>query len=275
MAKERKISFIVTTLSLILSFIIIFPILWLLSCSFKPSNELFSYPLEFFSENFTIDSYVTLIKNGFLTYVGNSFKISVVGTILTLIISSMAGYALSIYRNEISYVNKVFAVFLLGTLIPGDILTVPQFSVISALGLYNNFWGVVLPVITTTTGIFMYRQHYMSVPLSLVEAARIDGANEYKIFASVMLPLGKSTTITLTIFSFIWRWNDYILPLMVLSSQKKYTIQVAIKSYIGQLGTDWQYILAGSIISIVPVVLLFICLQKYITGGIATSGIKG
>ena len=95
----------------------------------------------------------------------------------------------------------------------------PQFSVISALGLYNNIWGVILPVVTTTTGIFMYRQHYMSIPLSFVEAARIDGANELQIFTRIMFPLGSSVTVTLTIFSFMWRWNDYILPLLVLSDQ--------------------------------------------------------
>ena len=166
-------------------------------------------------------------------------------------------------------------IFLSGTLIPGDILTVPQFSVISALGLYNNIWGVILPVVTTTTGIFMYRQHYMSIPLSLAESARIDGASEFKIFRDIMVPLGSSVTITLTIFSFMWRWNDYILPLMVLSDQKKYTIQIAIKTFIGNTGIDWPSILASSVISIIPVVIIFAFLQKYVVGGIATSGAKG
>ena len=166
-------------------------------------------------------------------------------------------------------------IFLSGTLIPGDILTVPQFSVISELGLYNNIWGVILPVVTTTTGIFMYRQHYMSIPLSLAESARIDGASEFKIFRDIMFPLGSSVTITLTIFSFMWRWNDYILPLMVLSDQKKYTIQIAIKTFIGNTGIDWPSILASSVISIIPVVIIFAFLQKYVVGGIATSGVKG
>ena len=187
----------------------------------------------------------------------------------------MCGYARAIYRFEIKYVNLVFGVFLLGTLIPGETLTVPQFSVISALGLYNNIWGVILPVVTTTTGIFMYRQHYMSIPLSFVEAARIDGANELQIFTRIMFPLGSSVTVTLTIFSFMWRWNDYILPLLVLSDQKKYTIQIAIKNFIGNLGVDWSSILAASVLSILPVIVIFIFLQKYIIGGISASGVKG
>ena len=178
----------------------------------------------------TTEHYKSVLDGGFIGYVKNSLFLAVVGTLITLLISAMCGYALAIYRFEIKYVNLVFGVFLLGTLIPGETLTVPQFSVISAMGLYNNIWGVILPVVTTTTGIFMYRQHYMSLPLSLVEAARIDGASEWKIFSNIMLPLGSNVTITLTIFSFMWRWNDYILPLLVLSDQKKYTIQIAIKT---------------------------------------------
>lgn len=119
------------------------------------------------------------------------------------------------------------------------------------------------------------RQHYMSLPLSLVEAARIDGASEWKIFSNIMLPLGSNVTITLTIFSFMWRWNDYILPLLVLSDQKKYTIQIAIKNFIGNTGVDWSSILAASVLSILPIVILFMILQKYIVGGVSAGGVKG
>lgn len=275
-SNKRKIeTAVVSVVGIITAIIFAFPIFWLFMSSFKPSSELFAFPLHLFPQEFTIQSYLDVIGGGFFVYVKNSLFIAVVGTIITLVISSMCGYALAIYRNEIKYVNKVFAIFLLGTLIPGEILTVPQFTVISELGLYNNIWGVILPVVTTTTGIFMYRQHYMSIPLSLVESARIDGATEAKIFRSVMLPLGSSVTVSLTIFSFMWRWNDYILPLIVLSDQKKYTIQIAIKSYIGMNGVNWNSVLAASIISIVPIIVLFMFLQKYIIGGIATTGVKG
>ncbi len=275
-SNKRKIqTTVVSVVGIITAIIFAFPIFWLFMSSFKPSSELFAFPLHLFPQEFTIQSYLDVIGGGFFVYVKNSLFIAVVGTIITLVISSMCGYALAIYRNEIKYVNKVFAIFLLGTLIPGEILTVPQFTVISELGLYNNIWGVILPVVTTTTGIFMYRQHYMSIPLSLVESARIDGATEAKIFRSIMLPLGSSVTVSLTIFSFMWRWNDYILPLIVLSDQKKYTIQIAIKSYIGMNGVNWNSVLAASIISIVPIIVLFMFLQKYIIGGIATTGVKG
>ena len=273
--KEKHTSIPLTILSLLIGLVILFPIIWLVLSSFKPSGELFAYPLHFLPTQPTIEHYASVLEGGFMGYVGNSLFLAVVGTLITLLISAMCGYALAIYRFEIRYVNLVFGVFLLGTLIPGETLTVPQFSVISAMGLYNNIWGCILPVVTTTTGIFMYRQHYMSIPLSFAEAARIDGASEWQIFSRVMLPLGSNVTITLTIFSFMWRWNDYILPLLVLSDQKKYTIQIAIKNFIGNTGVDWSSILAASVLSIVPIIILFIILQKYIMGGVTTGGDKG
>lgn len=276
MNQIRKTSGVfVTVFGFLIGLLMIFPIIWLMLSSFKPSTELFAYPLHLFPSKFNFDSYKGVVEDGIFTYMKNSFFIAIVGTLITDVISATCGYALAIYRKEIPYTNKVFAIFLLGTLIPGEILTISQFTVVSEMHLYNNIWGCILPVVTTTTGIFMYRQHYMAVPLELAEAARIDGASEFMIFYKIMLPLGKAATVTLTIFSFMWRWNDYILPLMLLSDQKNFTIQIAIKSYIGTMGVDWSSILAASIISIIPVMIIYIVLQKYITGGIAASGVKG
>jgi alpha-1,4-digalacturonate transport system permease protein len=263
-----------TLVTYLICAVMIFPIIWLVFSSFKDSSELFSYPLHLFPHHFTLQNYVKVFQNHFLRYIGNSMYLAVVGTLITLVISAMCGYALAVYRHEIPYTNKVFAVFLLGTLIPGETLTIPQVSVISALGLYNNIWGVILPVVTTTTGIFLFRQHYMSIPLSFVEAARIDGSSEFRTFLSIMLPLGTSPMITLAIFSFMWRWNDYILPLLVLSNQENYTIQIAIKNYIGFNGVDWASILSASVISIIPVIVIFIILQRYFMEGIASVGVK-
>lgn len=273
--KTNKSSITLTAFSMVCGVLIVFPIIWLVLSSFKPSSELFSFPLSLFPKNFTMEHYESVLKGGFMKYIYNSFFLAVVGTLITLTISSMCGYALAIYRHSIKYTNVVFAVFLLGTLIPGETLTVSQVTVISALGLYNNIWGVILPVVTTTTGIFMYRQYFLSVPMSFVEAARMDGAKEGYIFRKIMLPLASSTTITLTLFSFMWRWNDYILPLLVLSDQRKYTIQIAIKNFIGFNGVDWNSILAASVMSILPVMIIFMFLQKYIIGSDTASGDKG
>lgn len=273
--KKEKYSIALTTISLLSGLLIVFPILWLVLSSFKPSNELFSYPLNLFPQDFTIEHYVNVLNGGFMKYIFNSFYLAIVGTVITLVISAMCGYALAIYRDSIKYTNLVFAVFLLGTLIPGETMTISQVTVISSLGLYNNIWGVILPVVTTTTGIFMYRQYFLSVPISFVEAARMDGASEGYTFLKIMLPLAKSSTVTLTLFSFMWRWNDYILPLLVLSDQRKYTIQIAIKNFIGVNGVDWNSILAASVISIIPITIIFMFLQKYIIGSDTASGDKG
>ena len=273
--RDKAINAAMTVLSLVIAMAILFPIIWLVCSSFKQSNELFRYPLHMLSADPTAEHYVSVMEGGFMRYVGNSFFLAIVGTIITLVISSMCGYALAVYRNEIKYTNFVFGIFLLGTLIPGETLTVPQVSVISALGLYNNIWGVILPVVTTTTGIFLFRQMYMQLPLSFVEAARIDGCPEFKTFTHIMAPLGSSTFVTLAIFSFMWRWNDYILPLLVLSDQDNYTIQIAIKNFIGHMGTDWSSILSASVLSMIPVTIVFVILQRYIIGGISAGGVKG
>ena len=139
--KDKHVSIPMTILSLAIGVIVIFPIIWLVLSSFKPSGELFTYPLHMFPSTPTTEHYSSVLAGGFMGYVKNSLFLAVVGTLITLLISAMCGYALAIYRFEIKYVNLVFGVFLLGTLIPGETLTVPQFSVISAMGLYNNIWA--------------------------------------------------------------------------------------------------------------------------------------
>lgn len=275
MKNKKMLSIFLTMLALVIGLFFVFPIIWAFLSSMKPRTELFTNDIRFFSPNSSFDAYVTVMKEGFIRYIGNSFIIAVVGTALSVAISATCGYALAIFRNDVKGVNKIFAYFLLGTLVPGEVIIVPQVTVISTLGLYNSLAGVILPAVTTTTGIFMYRQFYLSVPLELAESARIDGAGEWMIFSKIMFSLSKSVTVSLVLFSFMWRWNDYILPLLILSDQKQYTIQIAIKSYIGMYQTDWLKILAASIISIVPIIVLYVCLQKHIVNSAVTSGLKG
>ena len=273
--KDKHVSIPMTILSLAIGIIVIFPIIWLLLSSFKPSGELFTYPLHMFPSAPTTEHYKSVLDGGFMGYVKNSLFLAVVGTLITLLISAMCGYALAIYRFEIKYVNLVFGVFLLGTLIPGETLTVPQFSVISAMGLYNNIWGVILPVVTTTTGIFMYRQHYMSLPLSLVEAARIDGASEARTFVSVVLPMVKPGIGALAIFTFINSWNDYFMQLIMLSSTSNLTISLGIAKLQAENSTDFGLIMAGAALAAVPIIIIFLIFQKYFTKGIAMGAVKG
>ena len=273
--RKQKVSIPLTVLSVLIAVIVVFPIVWMVLSSFKPSGELFSYPLHLFSQDPTVEHYASVLAGGFMGYVKNSLFLAVVGTLITLVISSMCGYALAIYRFEIKYVNLVFGVFLLGTLIPGETLTVPQFSVISALGLYNNIWGVILPVVTTTTGIFMYRQHYMSIPLSFVEAARIDGANEFVILYRVVYPMCKPVLTTIMVLVFIGGWNDLNGPLLYLQDSAKYTLSIGLQMFLTTARQEWDLLMAAGVMFTLPLIIIFFLAQKQFISGISTtSGLK-
>ena len=250
----------------------VYPMYYVLIRSVSAPEHALAGDMLLFPKGFDLNSYRVILSDTTLWRAyGNTLLYVVVTTLLMLLFCTLCAYPLCM--PGLLGKKAVVTYLLVPMYFSGGLI--PTFLVMNRLGLYNNIWGVILPVVTTTTGIFMYRQHYMSIPLSFVEAARIDGANELQIFTRIMFPLGSSVTVTLTIFSFMWRWNDYILPLLVLSDQKKYTIQIAIKNFIGNLGVDWSSILAASVLSILPVIVIFIFLQKYIIGGISASGVKG
>ena len=150
----------------------------------------------------------------------------------------------------------------------------PTFSVIRSLGLYDNLLGIIIPSINTATGIFMFRTFFFSVPDDLIESARIDGASDGMIFLKIMLPIARPIIMTLGIFSFQWRWNDYIWPLIVLNDPKKYTLQVAIRSLVGAENINWTILIAASVISILPLLLVFLAFQRWILDSNLDSGLK-
>ena len=208
-----------------------------------------------------------------LRWMINTVFMAVMSMILTCITAAMAGYALAKKR----FVGRklLFTLIVCAMALPKQVILIPLLREMSALNLYNTIWAVIFPIVGWPFGVFLMKQFSEGIPTEMLEAARIDGASEWKIFSNIMLPLGSNVTITLTIFSFMWRWNDYILPLLVLSDQKKYTIQIAIKNFIGNTGVDWSSILAASVLSILPIVILFMILQKYIVGGVSAGGVKG
>ena len=161
------------------------------------------------------------------------------------------------------------------TMLPTEVIMNPVFIVIRKLGLYDSLAGIIIPSINTATGIFMFRTFFVSIPDELVESARMDGASDGRIFFNIMLPIAKPVILTLSIFSFQWRWNDYIWPLIVLNNPKNYTIQVALRSLVGAENINWKILIASSVVSIIPLLLVFIVFQRYITDSNATSGLKG
>jgi alpha-1,4-digalacturonate transport system permease protein len=229
----------------------------------KPVNE-----LKFASTNYT-DLFG---KFSFGRYLWNSVFITVVATLLTLLINSMAAFALSKYQFRGQ--KAVFLLIIATLMIPPTIILVPVFLVINTVGLLNSLWGVILPAIATPTGVFLLRQYMLTIPDELLEAARMDHASEWRIYWKIVLPLAAPALAVLAIFSVMWRWNDFLLPLIVLSKSEFFTLQLALNSFQGELNTQWHYLLAMTVITLIPITLVFAFLQKYITTGIASAGVK-
>ena len=198
--------------------------------------------------------------------------ITVVATIITLLFNSMAAFALSKYR--FTGRKTVFLLILSTLMVPPTIVLVPNFLVVSELGLLNSLWGVIWPAVATPTGVFLLRQYMLTLPDELLEAARLDHASEWRIYWRIVLPLTAPALAVLAIFSVMWRWNDFLWPLVVLSKSEKFTLQLALNAFQGDLVTQWNYLLAMTVITLLPVTLVFAFLQKFVTQGIASAGVK-
>jgi alpha-1,4-digalacturonate transport system permease protein len=169
----------------------------------------------------------------------------------------------------------LFVGFISTLMIPLEVIMIPIFRVISALGLYNSLWGIIIPPAATPTGVFLVRQYLLTVPDELLEAARMDGAGEWKIYWRIILPIAKPILAVLAIFSFMWRWDDFLWPLIVISKPELYTVQLALSNFIGEYNVDWGSLLAMSTITMIPVLIVFLIFQKQFVQGIVTTGMKG
>lgn len=208
----------------------------------------------------------------FLRYLWNSVFVTTVATIITLLINSMAAFALSKYH--FTGKNLILLIIVATLMVPLGVIMVPLYSVVSKLGLLDNLWGVILPTVATPTGVFLLRQYMLTIPDELIDAARMDKASEWQIYWRIVMPLSAPALAVLAIFSVVWRWNDFLWPLIVLSRSSLYTLQVGLNVYSGQLNVQWHYILAMTVVTMIPVVLVFVFLQQFITRGIAATGLK-
>ena len=208
----------------------------------------------------------------FLRYFGNSAFVTVVATVITLLFNAMAAFALSKYRFRGR--ATVFLLILATLMIPPTIVLVPNYLIASALGLTNSLWGVIWPGVATPTGVFLLRQYMLTLPDELLDAARMDNASEWRLFWRIVLPLSAPALAVLAIFSVMWRWNDFLWPMVVLNRSEHFTLQLALNSFQGELTTSWNLLLAMTVLTLLPVTLVFLVLQKHITQGIAASGVK-
>lgn len=209
----------------------------------------------------------------FWTYLFNSVFVTVVATLMTLLINAMAAFALSKYRFK---GRLTFTILIVATLlIPSSIILVSLFFVVWSFGIFGSLWGVIIPAAATPTGVFLLRQYMLTIPDELLEAARMDAASEWRIFWRIIIPLSLPALSVLAILSVIWRWNDFLWPLIVLISDPgKHTLQLGLTQFAGEFNTNFHYILAMTVVTLIPITLVFVWLQRFITTGIATTGLK-
>ena len=250
------------------------PFLWMLLGSFKPEAELQRVPPTWWPEAPTLGNYRELFDRlDFPRFFANSVLVAVAVTVGNLVFCSMVGYALA--KLDFAGKRLLFGLVLGMLMVPGVVTFVPLFVLVSNLGLVNTYPGLILPFLVTPLGVFLMRQFMMGLPDELIEAARIDGAGEWRIFLRVIMPLCGPPLATLGILTFLHSWNNFLWPLVVAQSEDKYTLPVALALYsVGQNATRYGLLLAGAVVVILPVIALFIALQRYFVQSVATTGIK-
>jgi multiple sugar transport system permease protein len=250
------------------------PLLWMISASLMPTGEATAFPPRLLPSRVTFAHYRELLIGLRLARsFGNSMVIAVVSTLLSLFFNSMAGYAFAKLRFRGR--DRIFTWLIAALAIPAQIAMLPLFLLLKSIGLVNTYVGAMIPLMATIYGIFLVRQFMVSVPQDIINAARVDGANEWQIYWSVILPLARPILATLAIFTFMSAWNDFMWPLIVLSDHRKYTMPVAIANLVGEHLQDLELMMASSVITVIPVLVLFFVLQKQYIAGVMAGSIKG
>ena len=258
-----------------IALLMLFPLLWLVGTAFKsPTEDIFSFPPQILPASPTFDNFLTVWDTyPFGQYLYNSAVVAFLAVGLNLLLCSLAAYPLA--RLNFRGREFIFALVLATIMIPFQIVMIPLYILAVNLGLRNTYLGIVLPNLTSAFGIFLLRQALQAVPLELEEAARIDGCSELGIWWNIMIPAIRPALFTLAIFVFIGSWSDFLWPLIVLDDPDYYTLPLAVANLADSFSLDWRLVAAGSVISIAPILLLFLFLQKYIVPTDVGSGVKG
>jgi multiple sugar transport system permease protein len=250
------------------------PMVWMLAASFMPAGEANSYPPRILPSRPTLEHYQTLFTRLDLgRNLVNSAIIATAVTALSLLINSMAGYALAKLRFR--YRERVFRTLSAGLLLPVQVAMLPLFLLFKELELVNSYWGVIVPSLASIFGIFLIRQYTLALPDDLLDAARIDGAGELRIYWSVVVPVILPILATIAIWTFLNTWNDFMWPLIVLSDESKYTLPVALANLSGEHVQDTELMMAGAVVTVLPVMVVFLFLQRYYIQGVMAGSVKG
>lgn len=261
-------------LLLAFSVVALLPFVWMVSASLKNSAEVFSIPMRWIPSVFHFENYKAIWeKVPLIAYFKNTALIAVIVTTMQILTSSFAAYAFA--KMNFKGRDVLFLCYIGTIAVPWQVYMIPQFIMMRSMHLYDTIWALVVLQSFSAFGVFLMRQFYLGIPNDLSEAARIDGLSEYGIWARIVLPLSKPAIATLCIFTFVNTWNDYMGPMIYLTTDVKKTIQVGLKRFIQAYSADYHLIMAASLCSLLPVTVVFLCLQKYFIEGIATTGMKG
>ena len=251
-----------------------FPFYWMFVTAVKPVDEIFAFPPKLWPSEFVWSNFKTALQRApFGLYFRNSFIVTLLSTSITVFINLLAGFAFAKYKFK--YKEFLFLIVLSTLMIPLQVTMIPVFVISSKIGIRNTLWGVILPPCAEALGLFLSRQFISDLPDGLLEAGRIDGATEFTIFTKIILPNVKPLVSVLVIFTVMWRWNDLQWPLIMLSNEKYYTVQLGLSNLNGAQYVNWNDMMAASLISVLPVLIVFLIFQKQFVQGVASSGIKG
>jgi multiple sugar transport system permease protein len=257
-----------------LAITMVLPFLWMLSASLKLDKDVFRFPIQWIPTEPHWSNYVRIwTQIPFLTFFGNTAKLTTMITLLQLFTSSFAGYAFA--KLQFKGRDVIFLAYIASIAIPWQSYMVPQFIMMRRLDLVDTHMALVLLQAFSAFGVFLMRQFFASIPNDIIDAARIDGLNEYKIYFQIMLPLSQPALATLTIFTTVFVWNDFMGPLIYLNSESLKTIQLGLRMFILQYSANYALIMAASLVSLIPVTILFLAFQRFFVEGIASTGVKG
>jgi multiple sugar transport system permease protein len=265
----------VAALLLILgAMVFLYPFLWMLFTSFKLEKDVMTFPPSLIGRTFTLDGYAGIwTRVPFFRYFLNTAAFATGVTAVSLLLDTMAGYSFA--RLRFKGRNALFLMVLVTLMIPFQVIMVPLYYKVFKLGLLNTYLGLILPRATNAFGIFMMRQFFVSLPTGLEEAARIDGCSEFKIFRSIMLPLCKPAVISLAIFHFMYNWNDLLYPLVLVTGSEMYTLSSGLAMFMGTHVVEYALLMAGGVLTLLPIFIAYCGAQKYFIKGIAMTGMKG
>jgi len=253
---------------------VLVPFVWMVSSSLKNNNEVFTVPTQWIPRDFQWHNYVDIWSRiPMTTYLRNSLFLALAITFLQVLTGSFAAYGFSKVRWRGR--DALFVAYIATIAVPWQAYMVPQYVMLQKAGLVNTFWSLILLQAFGAFGVFLLRQYYLTIPDELCEAARIDGLSEYGIYRRIILPLSKPALASLALLTFVATWNDYMGPFIYLTSNELWTVQLGLKSFVGLFDGDYAMIMTGSVISVVPILVIFLLGQKYFIQGIATSGLKG